>query len=215
MTNGCVTMIVFKFQMFLWFWQLCLLILEIISYFPLKVHYFTTLFLFHINFFGSVSFSSQLIIEPSIFDICDFYFSSFLHFVNHYLSCPFFSPSCHYHYLECPTESLSLFSIFYAAYEFIYLTEFLLNHFFHTIFFTLIVVVFFISILVLINLIKFISSLYRMLPPPLKKKKVEEIPNDIPDVLQGEIARLDQRFKVCTTCFLISTPVLLCNVKKT
>jgi mediator of RNA polymerase II transcription subunit 15 len=36
-----------------------------------------------------------------------------------------------------------------------------------------------------------------MLPPPLKKKKVEESPNDIPDVLQGEIARLDQRFKVC------------------
>lgn len=35
-----------------------------------------------------------------------------------------------------------------------------------------------------------------MLPPPLKKKKVEETPNDIPDVLQGEIARLDQRFKV-------------------
>jgi hypothetical protein len=37
---------------------------------------------------------------------------------------------------------------------------------------------------------------FRMLPPPLKKKKVEESPNDIPDVLQGEIARLDQRFKV-------------------
>ncbi|PSN43410.1 hypothetical protein C0J52_02626 [Blattella germanica] len=36
----------------------------------------------------------------------------------------------------------------------------------------------------------------KMLPPPLKKKKVEETPNDIPDVLQGEIARLDQRFKV-------------------
>jgi mediator of RNA polymerase II transcription subunit 15 len=36
----------------------------------------------------------------------------------------------------------------------------------------------------------------KMLPPPLKKKKVEEMPNDIPDVLQGEIARLDQRFKV-------------------
>ncbi|KAK7865739.1 hypothetical protein R5R35_005525 [Gryllus longicercus] len=36
----------------------------------------------------------------------------------------------------------------------------------------------------------------KMLPPPLKKKKVEESPNDIPDVLQGEIARLDQRFKV-------------------
>ncbi|KAJ9591040.1 hypothetical protein L9F63_027754, partial [Diploptera punctata] len=36
----------------------------------------------------------------------------------------------------------------------------------------------------------------KMLPPPLKKKKVEETPIDIPDVLQGEIARLDQRFKV-------------------
>jgi hypothetical protein len=40
-----------------------------------------------------------------------------------------------------------------------------------------------------------------MLPPPLKKKKVEETPNDIPDVLQGEIARLDQRFKVCIYVF--------------
>lgn len=40
---------------------------------------------------------------------------------------------------------------------------------------------------------------FRMLPPPLKKKKVEEMPNDIPDVLQGEIARLDQRFKVCVS----------------
>jgi hypothetical protein len=40
-----------------------------------------------------------------------------------------------------------------------------------------------------------------MLPPPLKKKKVEETPNDIPDVLQGEIARLDQRFKVCFYLF--------------
>ncbi|PNF30136.1 hypothetical protein B7P43_G01265 [Cryptotermes secundus] len=36
----------------------------------------------------------------------------------------------------------------------------------------------------------------KMLPPPLKKKKIEESQNDIPDVLQGEIARLDQRFKV-------------------
>ncbi|XP_071630221.1 mediator of RNA polymerase II transcription subunit 15-like isoform X1 [Temnothorax longispinosus] len=34
------------------------------------------------------------------------------------------------------------------------------------------------------------------LPPPLKKQKVEESPSEIPDVLQGEIARLDQRFKV-------------------
>lgn len=38
--------------------------------------------------------------------------------------------------------------------------------------------------------------LFRMLPPPLKKKKLEEPPDDIPEVLQGEIARLDQRFKV-------------------
>lgn len=37
----------------------------------------------------------------------------------------------------------------------------------------------------------------RNLPPPLKKQKVEESPSEIPDVLQGEIARLDQRFKVC------------------
>ncbi|KAJ8920966.1 hypothetical protein NQ315_015760 [Exocentrus adspersus] len=34
------------------------------------------------------------------------------------------------------------------------------------------------------------------LVPPLKKLKVEEPTSDIPDVLQGEIARLDQRFKV-------------------
>jgi len=34
------------------------------------------------------------------------------------------------------------------------------------------------------------------MPPPLKKKKTEEPPDDIPEVLQGEIARLDQRFKV-------------------
>lgn len=34
------------------------------------------------------------------------------------------------------------------------------------------------------------------LVPPLKRKKVEEPTSDIPDVLQGEIARLDQRFKV-------------------
>ncbi|XP_050308770.1 mediator of RNA polymerase II transcription subunit 15 [Anthonomus grandis grandis] len=34
------------------------------------------------------------------------------------------------------------------------------------------------------------------LVPPLKKLKLEEPTSDIPDVLQGEIARLDQRFKV-------------------
>lgn len=35
------------------------------------------------------------------------------------------------------------------------------------------------------------------LPPPLKHRKIETDPsNEIPDVLQGEIARLDQRFKV-------------------
>lgn len=36
----------------------------------------------------------------------------------------------------------------------------------------------------------------RGLPPPLKKQKPEEPSSEIPDVLQGEIARLDQRFKV-------------------
>lgn len=36
----------------------------------------------------------------------------------------------------------------------------------------------------------------KMLPPALKKKKLEEPADDIPEVLQGEIARLDQRFKV-------------------
>ncbi|XP_033216804.1 mediator of RNA polymerase II transcription subunit 15 [Belonocnema kinseyi] len=34
------------------------------------------------------------------------------------------------------------------------------------------------------------------LPQPLKRQKVEESTSEIPDVLQGEIARLDQRFKV-------------------
>lgn len=34
------------------------------------------------------------------------------------------------------------------------------------------------------------------LVPPLKRKKVEEPSSEIPEVLQGEIARLDQRFKV-------------------
>jgi hypothetical protein len=51
---------------------------------------------------------------------------------------------------------------------------------------------------------------FRMLPPPLKKKKVEESPNDIPDVLQGEIARLDQRFKVCV-CMHVVTYLFLSN----
>jgi len=32
--------------------------------------------------------------------------------------------------------------------------------------------------------------------PRVKKRKLEEEPKDIPEVLQGEIARLDQRFKV-------------------
>jgi hypothetical protein len=42
-------------------------------------------YLFHINFFGSVSFSFQLIIEASIFfDICSFWSSSFLHFIDHW-----------------------------------------------------------------------------------------------------------------------------------
>lgn len=36
----------------------------------------------------------------------------------------------------------------------------------------------------------------RNLPSSLKKVKIEDSPSEIPDVLQGEIARLDQRFKV-------------------
>ena len=43
----------------------------------------------------------------------------------------------------------------------------------------------------------------RNLPPPLKKQKIEESPSEIPDVLQGEIARLDQRFKVIHFDFII------------
>lgn len=41
-----------------------------------------------------------------------------------------------------------------------------------------------------------ITIFFYRLVPPLKKKKVEEPTSEIPDVLQGEIARLDQRFKV-------------------
>lgn len=40
------------------------------------------------------------------------------------------------------------------------------------------------------------NSIFCRLVPPLKKAKVEEPTSEIPDVLQGEIARLDQRFKV-------------------
>lgn len=39
-------------------------------------------------------------------------------------------------------------------------------------------------------------SIFSRLVPPLKNQKQEETTSDIPDVLQGEIARLDQRFKV-------------------
>ena len=40
------------------------------------------------------------------------------------------------------------------------------------------------------------------MPEPLPKKRLEEPLNDIPDVLQGEIARLDQKFKVILNLFL-------------
>lgn len=36
----------------------------------------------------------------------------------------------------------------------------------------------------------------KMLPTPLERKVTEDVKHDIPEVLQGEIARLDQRFKV-------------------
>lgn len=45
-------------------------------------------------------------------------------------------------------------------------------------------------------LLNFYFIICRNLPAPLKKQKVEESTSEIPDVLQGEIARLDQRFKV-------------------
>jgi hypothetical protein len=51
-----------------------------------------------------------------------------------------------------------------------------------------------------------------MLPPPLKEKKVEETANDIPDVLQGEIARLDQRFKVCELILLFMFDIIIVTV---
>ena len=55
----------------------------IISSFPLGVHYSITN-LSHINFYGLVSFPSQLITEFSIFfKVCDFHFSSFLHCVDY------------------------------------------------------------------------------------------------------------------------------------
>lgn len=53
---------------------------------------------------------------------------------------------------------------------------------------------------------------FRMLPPPLKEKKVEETANDIPDVLQGEIARLDQRFKVCELILLFMFDIIIVTV---
>lgn len=40
------------------------------------------------------------------------------------------------------------------------------------------------------------------MPPPLKKQKIEEPTPDIPDILQGEIARLDSRFKVTNKTYL-------------
>ncbi|XP_011069291.1 PREDICTED: mediator of RNA polymerase II transcription subunit 15-like [Acromyrmex echinatior] len=52
------------------------------------------------------------------------------------------------------------------------------------------------------------TSLQRIFGPeiknlssPLKKQKIEESSSEIPDVLQGEIARLDQQFKVCNISF--------------
>lgn len=45
------------------------------------------------------------------------------------------------------------------------------------------------------NLYLLYYSIFRTLPAA-KRKKIEESPDDIPEVLQGEIARLDQRFKV-------------------
>ena len=38
--------------------------------------------------------------------------------------------------------------------------------------------------------------IFRAPSPPLKKPRVEEPVGKIPDLLQGEIARLDRRFKV-------------------
>ena len=41
----------------------------------------------------------------------------------------------------------------------------------------------------------FTESIFRAPSPPLKKPRLEE-KGKIPDLLQGEIARLDRRFKV-------------------
>lgn len=52
-----------------------------------------------------------------------------------------------------------------------------------------------------------------MLPPPLKQQKTHDSSEDIPEVLQGEIARLDQRFKVHTNLnFSISTCTNYCRL---
>ena len=90
MVSDYVTMVVLDFKCSCGFGSsssklLSPLIPEIISSFLLKVYYFLT-YLFHINFFGSVGLSSQLIIEPSIFIVCGFCFSSLIHFVDHCLS---------------------------------------------------------------------------------------------------------------------------------
>lgn len=56
---------------------------------------------------------------------------------------------------------------------------------------------------------------FRNLPRPLKRKHVEETVSDIPEVLQGEVARLDQRFKVVTAYVMYIYLVQYCAVSKT
>ena len=119
------------------------LIHELISAFLLMVNYFLAYF-FHICFFSSARFSSQLIIERSIiFDVCSFCYYFFLHFIDHCFSYPWFSGAISIMPISlfrifCRASLFHLSpSIFYAACYSIYLTEFLPHHFFHMIFFAL------------------------------------------------------------------------------
>ena len=86
--------------------------------------------LLHINFFGSIGFSSQLTFGHFIlFEICVFHFSSVLYLVNHFLSCPRFAwcsfhlPNIIIYNTEQNPFRLSL-TIFYAPFEFISITSF-------------------------------------------------------------------------------------------
>ena len=88
----------------------------------------------HIYFSSSVSFSSQFIIEHSIlFDVCGFHFSSFLFYIDHCFSYPWFSwdilflPITLFRISNSVSFTFSQLLLCYC--QLINLSEFLLNHF--------------------------------------------------------------------------------------